>query len=115
MDGDQQQNRRQSHSGRLSISVQQHQRKEDLEDRQRERDAALRAKEDLEDRLEKARQFEEDLRKELNAAKTELEKLRADDITNSKEWEEAQDKAERFLTKVGCIPPDALCSIFALG
>ena len=102
MDGNQQQGHRQSRGGRLSTSHQQQQRKEDLEDRKRERDAAERAKEDIDTRLETARQFEEELRKEVNAAKTDLEKLRADDMKNSKAWDDAQDKAERFLTKV-CI------------
>ena len=91
-------NRRQSY-GRLSTAALQQQRKEDLEDRKRERETAERAKEDLEERLESARQVEEDLRKELHASKNALEKLRADDNKNSKAWEEAQDKAERFLTK----------------
>ena len=48
--------------GRMSTAAIQAQRKEDLEERQRERDAAQRTLEDLEARLESARQVNEQLR-----------------------------------------------------
>ena len=59
--------------------------------------------EDLEARLEETRKVEAVLRKELLVAKNELEKLRGQDMENVKALEEAQDKSERFLTKVSCL------------
>jgi structural maintenance of chromosome 3 (chondroitin sulfate proteoglycan 6) len=94
-------NRRASR-GRMSTDAVQAQRKEDLEERKRERDTAARAMDDVEARVEEARKVEAELRKALHAAKNELEQLRGEDMQNVKAWEDAQDKSERFLTKVRC-------------
>jgi chromosome segregation ATPase len=93
-------NNRRGSRGRLSTAAVQTQRKEDLEERQRERDEAARAIEDLEARLGEARTTEAELRKELLVAKNELEQLRGRDLQNVRALEDAQDKAERVLTKV---------------
>lgn len=98
-------NSRRGSRGRLSSVTAQAQLKEDLKMRCRERVAAARAMEDVEARLDEARKVEADLRKELLAAKNELEQLRGQDLQNVRALEDAQDKAERVLTKVSCPPP----------
>ena len=86
--------------GRKSSAVLQSERQDRLEELEQERDAAARHKDDIEARLEEARKSEGGIRKELHAAKNELEQLRGQDMKNVKAWQEAQDKSERFLTKV---------------
>jgi chromosome segregation ATPase len=99
-DGDETTVRRTSF-GRLSSAAEaQSQRKEDLEDKQRQLDDASRAKDDIESRLEAARAVEEELRGQLIAAKNELEQLKSKDMKNVKALEEAQEKSERLLNKV---------------
>jgi structural maintenance of chromosome 3 (chondroitin sulfate proteoglycan 6) len=90
-------NRRGSH--RMSTAAVQHQRKTDFAERVHERDASARVLDDVETRLDEARQVEANLRKELLTAKSELEVLRGVDMNNAKALEEAQDQADRFLTK----------------
>lgn len=86
--------------GRMSSAALQAQRKEDLEERQRQLDDASRIKDDVETRLEESRAVEEELRGELITAKNELEQLKSQDNKNVKLLEEAQDKSERLLNKV---------------
>jgi structural maintenance of chromosome 3 (chondroitin sulfate proteoglycan 6) len=90
-------NRRGSY--RMSTAALQSQKKADLAERIHERDAASRIVDDIEARLLEARKVESSLRKELLVAKNELETLRGKDMNNAKALEEAQDKADRFLTK----------------
>jgi structural maintenance of chromosome 3 (chondroitin sulfate proteoglycan 6) len=90
-------NRRGSY--RMSTSALQSQKKADLTERIHERDAASRIVDDIEARLIESRKVEAALRKELHLAKNELEALRGKDMNNAKALEEAQEKADRFLTK----------------
>ena len=90
-------NRRGSY--RMTTAALQSQKKAELTERIHERDAASRIMDDIEARLTEARKVESALRKELHAAKNELETLRGKDINNAKALEEAQEKADRFLTK----------------
>lgn len=91
---------RRSSFGRVSSIALQAQRKEELEDRQRQLDEANSVKADLEVRVEQARQGEAQLRSDLIAAKNELENLRSQDTKNTSALAEAEDKANRLLTKV---------------
>lgn len=85
---------------RLSSKAVQAQRKEDLQDRRRQLDDAIRIRADVEGRIEACRQAEEQIRSELYASKNELEQLKSQDMKNAKALEEAQEKSERFFNKV---------------
>lgn len=98
--GDGEEGSRRASRGRLSTAAVQAQRKEDLEDLERQLGDAAHMKDDIESRIEKARGVEEVLRGELIAAKNELEQLKSQDMKNVKALEEAQDKSERLLNKV---------------
>ena len=97
VENDSKMNRRGSH--RISTAALQLQKKADLTEHIHERDAASRIMDDIEVRLSASRKVESTLRKELHAAKNDLEILRGKDMNNAKALEEAQDKADRFLTK----------------
>lgn len=71
--------------------------KEELSDRQRELDDAMRVKDEIENRLQEARKAEEEMGAALLKAKNDLEKLRTKDEEAAKALEEAQDKSERLL------------------
>lgn len=86
--------------GRMDSAAVQAQRKEDLEERQRQLGDAARVKDDVDVRLEETRAIEEKLRGELISAKNELEQFKSQDMKNAKQLEEAQDKSERLLNKV---------------
>jgi DNA repair exonuclease SbcCD ATPase subunit len=91
--------------GRMTSAAAQSQLKEDLEERERQLGNAVRAKDDIETRLEESRVVEEELRGELISAKNGLANLKSQDMNNFKALEEAQDKSERLLNKVrrrGC-------------
>ena len=85
---------------RLSSAALQAQRKEELEDRRRQLEIQTSVKEDIEKRVEEARQEEEKHRSDLIAAKNELEQLKSQDMKNMKALEDAQDKSDRLLNKV---------------
>ena len=78
----------------------QEQRKEDLEQLQQELDDATRISDDIEARLAEVKKVDAELRAELMAAKSDLEKLKSRDMKNSAELEKAQEAAERLLNKV---------------
>jgi structural maintenance of chromosome 3 (chondroitin sulfate proteoglycan 6) len=90
-------NRRGSY--RMSSTAAQSHRKTDLAERLHEHDASSRIIDEINERLDEARKVEASLRKELHGAKNELESLRGKDMNNAKELEEAQEKADRLLTK----------------
>ena len=88
--------RRRSRSGATTLE----QRREDLEQRRHELDDVTRISDDIESRLAEARKVDSELRAELNAAKSDLEKLRSADMRNLRELEDAQERQERLLNKV---------------
>ena len=90
--------RRQSRGSVSSAAVQEEQ-KLFLEEQERELDQATRIKEDLESRLEKARDDVQKLQESLVQAKNELEQLKTVDMKNRSNLEGANDKAERLLNK----------------
>ena len=78
----------------------QEERKEHLEQLQRELDDASRISDDIESRLAEAKKVDTELRGELIAAKGDLEKLKSRDMNTTNELEKAQEAAERLLNKV---------------
>jgi structural maintenance of chromosome 3 (chondroitin sulfate proteoglycan 6) len=85
---------------RLSTAAVQEHIQQELKDRQRELMEAIRVREEVEERLNKARQEEDEIRSELIAAKNKLEQLKSKDQKNAKALEDSQDKSERLLNKV---------------
>jgi structural maintenance of chromosome 3 (chondroitin sulfate proteoglycan 6) len=75
-------------------------RQEELEDKQRELDAAMRLQEEVEAKLQEARRVDDEVRGEMVASKNEVERLKSLDMKNAKALEEAQDLTERLLNKV---------------
>lgn len=72
----------------------------ELQELQRQLEDAGKAKSDVEAQIEKNREVEAVLRKELIDSKNILEKLKSQDMQNAKKLEEAQEKSERLLNKV---------------
>jgi structural maintenance of chromosome 3 (chondroitin sulfate proteoglycan 6) len=99
---------------RLSSTAAQAQRKEELEEYLRQFEIQTRVKEDIEERLDKAREEEEKYRNELIAVKNEFEQLKSQDIKNMKSLEDAQDKSDRLLNKVCCSKTGCVCRVFDL-
>lgn len=75
-------------------------RQQEAEERRQEMEAAATVKDELEGRLEDAREQQHDLKRDMVAAKTELEKYRSEDAKISRAIEEAQDQSDRLLNKV---------------
>jgi structural maintenance of chromosome 3 (chondroitin sulfate proteoglycan 6) len=98
-DGDELSSTNRRGSYRMSSTAAQSHRKTELAERAHERDASARIIDEINERLDEARKVEASLRKELHSAKNELESLRGSDMNNAKELEEAQEKADRLLTK----------------
>lgn len=85
---------------RISLADLQSQRKDDLEEKERELEQALKTRDSLQTRLDHTRKVENDLLVEFNDAKNELESLKNQSMTLAKEMEESQDISERLLNKV---------------
>jgi structural maintenance of chromosome 3 (chondroitin sulfate proteoglycan 6) len=83
-----------------SVTLLQDQLQADLNQHNRDLDEAIRIKEDLESRVERAREEVQILQEELVKAKNQLEQLKGEDTQNRLDLEEAHDKAERLLNKV---------------
>ena len=86
--------------GKASSAAVLAQKKEDLEERERELDEAGRLAEEIEAKLVGARGVEQRLKAEVGETRTEFENLKAEDMKKKKEIEDSQDKSEKLLNKV---------------
>ncbi len=89
----------------LSRRSAQAKRQEDLEQCERELTEATQAIVEIEQKLIDDKAIVNRLRSDLIASKSELEKLRAKDMTNSRALEEAQEREERLMNKVSIKVP----------
>ena len=76
------------------------QKKQDLEDKRQQFRQATKDVEEIDANLEQARQVEEEIKADLIAAKNDLEKLKGQDMKNSKLLDEASEKSEKLMSKV---------------
>jgi structural maintenance of chromosome 3 (chondroitin sulfate proteoglycan 6) len=76
------------------------QRRDDLEQRQRDLGEAARVVEEMETRLDVLRTTEASLKAELMEAKNEFEHLKSQDMKNSQALDSAQQQSEKLLNKV---------------
>lgn len=83
-----------------SSSMLQDQRKRDLEDRRQLLVQATHDVATVQKQLEECQNVEEQVKGELRAAKHELDKLKGQDIKNSKLLDEASEKSEKLMSKV---------------
>ena len=95
--------RRGSRGKHSSVAVQE-QRREDLEQRQRELDDAIRVADEIGARLEDVRKTDASLKAEMIEAKNEFENLKSLDMKNSQALEQSQQQADKLLNKVSRSP-----------
>jgi structural maintenance of chromosome 3 (chondroitin sulfate proteoglycan 6) len=93
--------RRSSILHRLTFTAIQEQRQHDLEERQAQLSQLTSALVEIDEQLKELRSAETSLKAQVVAAKDELEQLRTTDAKNIKLLEDAQEKSERLLNKVG--------------
>lgn len=91
---------RRTSRGKPSSAAVLEQRREDLEQRQRELDDACRTADEIEARLLDVRKTEVSLKAEMIEAKNEFEQLKSLDMKKSQELEAAQQENEKLLNKV---------------
>ena len=75
------------------------QKRNDLEDKRKQLKNASRDVDDIEDKLEQARSIQEDIKGELIAAKQELDKLKSQDMKNSKMLDDSNETSEKLMSK----------------
>ena len=93
--------RRRSTDGQPASRIAQKERKEDLEQLNRELDEAIQNADDVEQRVAEAKKLDENLYAELSEARKELDELRAKDVQILKELEDARKREEKLMNKVG--------------
>jgi structural maintenance of chromosome 3 (chondroitin sulfate proteoglycan 6) len=98
---------RASHAG-ASFAASIAQKRDELEELEREIDEAKRVKEQIQARSDEARVTDQRLQEEESKARNDLEQLRGEDMQYAKRFEEAQTKSERMLNKVRCNVPGYL-------
>ncbi len=92
--------RRRSGGDQSASMIAQKERQVDLEQLNRELDEAVRNAVDVEDRLADAKKLDEILYSELCEAKKQLDDLRAQDVLNMKQLEDARKREEKLMNKV---------------
>lgn len=97
-----------------SSSMLQDQRKRELEDRRQHLVQATQDVAAVDKQLEKCRSTEEQIKAELRAVKHELDKLKGLDMKNSKFLDEASEKSEKLMSKVGGERSTSCCSFWFL-
>jgi structural maintenance of chromosome 3 (chondroitin sulfate proteoglycan 6) len=83
-----------------SSKMLQDQRKRELEDRRQHLVQATQDVAGVDQRLEECRKVEEQIKGELRQAKHELDKLKGQDLKNSKLLDEASERSEKLMSKV---------------
>lgn len=83
-----------------SSKMLQDQRKRELEDRRQHLVQATQDVAAVDQRLEECRKVEEQIKGELRAAKHDLDKLKGQDLKNSKLLDEASERSEKLMSKV---------------
>jgi len=92
--------RRRSSVVKMSSAALQAQRQSDCEEKKTELDDATRIHEEVESRLEQAREQAEQLRNDLETAKNELEKKKNEELKHQKQVQEATERSDRLWNKV---------------
>ncbi len=91
-----------------SLSMLQDQRRRELEDRRQHLVQATQDVDTVDRCLEECRKIEEQVKGELRSAKIELDRLKGQDIKNSRILDEASERSEKLMSKVSF---QSICSI----
>jgi len=91
--------RRKSTGGQSASYVAQNERKENLEQLERELDEAIRNADHVKERLEEAKKVDEELYKELMDAKKKLDELKVKDARNTNDLKKAEEREAKLMNK----------------